>query len=181
MMEDYIQISKINDFLYSPASLYLHATYEDFSGKLYKQAPQITGVLNHKNIDDKKYSSCKDILSGEFVYSEKYKIVGKIDIYDKNKRHLIERKTKIKEIHKGYVYQLYAQFFCLREMGECVKRMFLHSLVDNKRYEIQIPSKKTEKEFSKLMDDIREFDPKKLLKNKCDHLSEISIYGSLSW
>lgn len=180
-MEDYIQISKINDFLYSPASLYLHTFYEDFSGKLYKETPQIVGTINHKNIDDKKYSSRKDILSGECVYSEKYKIMGKIDIYDKSNKILIERKTRIKTIYKGYIYQLYAQYFCLKEMNEKIEKMFLHSLEDNKRYEIKIPNKKEELEFAKLIKTIREFDPKELLKNNCDFLSKISIYNPLSW
>jgi len=180
-MEDYIQISKINDFLYSPASLYLHSTYEDFSGKIYKQTAQIKGELNHKNIDDKKYSSKKSIMSGEFVYSEKYKVMGKIDIYDKDNGYLIERKTKIKKMYQGYIYQLYAQFFCLKEMGEGVKKMFLHSLEDNKRYYIDIPNNNEEREFLRLIEKIRKFNPKDLLNKKCDNFSKISIYEPLSW
>ena len=180
-MEQYIQISKINDFLFSPASLYLHSTYEDFTGKVYKKKEQIKGSLNHKNIDAGNYSSRKNILSGISVYSEKYNLVGKIDIFDKESGELIERKTRIKKIYQGYVYQLWAQYFCLKEMGYQPKKLFLHSLEDNQRYEIQLPTKEQEKEFENLIKKMKEFKPENLLKDHTDYFSNISIYGSLGW
>ena len=95
-MEEYIQISKINDFLYSPKSLYLHSVYESFDQDIYHEEPQKVGKLNHENIDQGKYSTAKKFLQGIPVYSEKYNIGGKIDIYDCEKKALIERKTKVK-------------------------------------------------------------------------------------
>lgn len=180
-MEQYIQISKINDFLYSPVSVYLHSFFEDFKEKLYKEKPQIIGTINHKNIDEGKYSSKKNILSGLSVYSNKYKIMGKIDIFNKDTKELIERKTKIKKIYKGYEIQLFAQYFCLKEMGYEVEKLFLHSLEDNKRYKIKIPTKKDQKEFSQIIKKIQNFNPEDLLKNSCDFNSRNSIYKTLSW
>ena len=37
-------------------------------------------------------------------------------------------------------YQLYAQYFCLREMGYEVEKLKLYSLDDNKVYEIPLPN-----------------------------------------
>ena len=105
-MEQYIQISKLNDFLYSPASVYLHSVYEDFSGKFYKAKPQIEGTLNHEKIDSGNYSTKRKVLSGMTIYSEEFNLVGKIDIFDIEKGELIERKTKIKKVHQGYEVQL---------------------------------------------------------------------------
>ncbi len=180
-MEQYIQISKINDFLYSPASVYLHSIYEDFTGKVYKRKEQIEGSLNHQNIDMGNYSTRKNILSGITVYSEKYNLVGKIDIFDKDKGELIERKTKIKKIHQGYEYQLWAQYFCLKEMGYNPQKLFLHSLIDNRRYEIDLPDEWSLRPFELLIEKIKNFQPEELLKQKNDFYSEISIYGSLGW
>lgn len=180
-MEQYIQISKINDFLYSPASVYLHSIYEDFTGKIYKEKEQVEGSINHQNIDKGLYSTRGDILSGISVYSEKYGIVGKIDIYDKEKKHLIERKTKIKKIHKGYKFQLFAQYFCLQEMGYKVDKLFLHSLKDNQRYEIFPPNDLEQMAFEALIKEIKSFKAEDLLENSCDYFSTISIYSPTAW
>jgi CRISPR-associated exonuclease Cas4 len=74
------------------------------------------------------------------VYSEKYGLVGKIDLYDRAEKTLIERKSKISFLHQGYTFQLYAQYFALEEMGFPVERLLLRSLVDNKRYEVPLPT-----------------------------------------
>ncbi len=180
-MEQYIQISKLNDFLYSPSSVYLHSIYEDFTGKVYKEKAQIEGTINHKNIDTGKYSTKKNIISGTSVYSKKYGIMGKIDVYDIEKGELIERKTKVKKMHQGYKIQLYAQYFCLKEMGYNPEWLFLRSLKDNKVYEIPIPGKYEERILMDLVNKIKNFKAEDLLKDKCDYYSGISIYSSLSW
>jgi len=179
-MESYIQISKINDFLYCPRSIYLHSLYENFSNKVFHQTPQIVGKINHEAIDKKRYSSAKKYLQGMSVYSEKYGIAGKIDIYDGEKRHLIERKTKVKEIWQGYIYQLYAQYFCMKEMGYDIEKLFLYSMEDNKKYEIKIPTKREEKEFSNTVEDIKNYNPLLDKKHNCSKCVD-SIYGVLSW
>ncbi len=179
-MESYIQISKINDFTFCPASLYLHGMYEGFAESAYHEKPQVKGKLLHKAVDDKTYSSASRFMVGNEVYSQTYEIMGKIDIYDKETETLIERKTKIKHIYDGYRYQLYAQYFCLAEMGYPVRKLVLRSLEDNKNYEIPLPNAEEKRKFENVLNEIRTFDPKTLLSHRCPKC-ESSIYGSLSW
>ncbi len=156
-MYDYIQISKINDFIFCPFSLYFHSIYESFDDGRYKAAPQVAGKLAHTNIEEKKYSSASRYLQGMEVFSEKYGIIGKIDIYDKQTKTLIERKKKIKKIYDGYIYQLFAQKLCLEEMGYPVKKMALYSVDDNKRYPIKITFWQKRK-FFQTIKNIKTFD-----------------------
>jgi CRISPR-associated protein Cas4 len=179
-MEVYIPISKINDFLYCPKSLYLHLIYENFNESLFHDKPQKEGKLNHESIEQQTYSTSKKFIIGKEVYSEKYKIMGKIDIYDSETKTLIERKTKIKQIYEGYILQLYAQYFCLEEMDYPVNKIILRSLKDNKNYEIPLPSDEDKKFFEEIINKIWSFDPKELLNHHCLRCDK-SIYGNLSW
>ena len=157
-MEDYIQISTLNDFIFCPKSIYYHAIYSKYNQNIYHEKPQIAGKIKHENIDKKIYSSAKRYLQSLEVYSEKYRLCGKIDVFDKETSSLIERKNKITTIYDGYRYQLYAQYFCLKEMEYDVKKLFLHSLTDNKRYPIDLPDDSETQIFEKLIQDIRSFD-----------------------
>ena len=179
-MESYIQISKINDFLYCPRSVYLHSIYENFNAKTFHRSAQVAGKLNHASIDEGRYSSAKKYLQSLPVYSEKYGIAGKIDIYDSEKKHLIERKTKIKKIWQGYIYQLYAQYFCMKEMGYEIREMFLYSMEDNKKYKITLPTEKERLEFEKTIEQIRNYDPLADKKHSCPKCRD-SVYGGLAW
>lgn len=180
-MESYIQISKINDFIFCPKSLFLHTIYDNFHSSVYHETPQQVGRLNHKTIDQKTYSTSKNIYQGMTIYSSKYNLLGKIDIYDSKNKCLIERKTKIKKIYDGYKYQLYAQYFCLRDMGYLVEKLFLHSLQDNKRYEIKLPSEYEIYKFEHVLSQMQEFnlsqDKTKINKAKCD----MCIYKNLCY
>lgn len=179
-MEPYIQISKINDFLYCPMSLYLHGMYEGFSQKTYHAKPQVVGKLRHEAIDEGNYSTASRFIVGLEVYSQTYEIMGKIDMYDTQTKTLIERKTRIKRIFEGYIYQLYAQYFCLEEMGYQVKRLVLRSLEDNKNYEVKIPTEAEKRRFEGVLNAIKNFDPTALLSHRCPKCEQ-SIYGALSW
>lgn len=181
-MEPYIQISKINDFIFCPKSVYLHSIYDNFSEKMYHGENQAIGKIKHENIEDKTYSSAKKFLQGIEIYSEKYNICGKIDIYDSGKKELIERKTKVQKIYDGYRYQLYAQYFCMKEMGFEIQKLFIHSLNDNKRYEIPLPDKKETAEFEEVLRKINKFNSRDLMEsdfsangNKC----EKCVYNNL--
>ncbi|HOU75677.1 MAG TPA: type V CRISPR-associated protein Cas4 [Candidatus Dojkabacteria bacterium] len=158
-MYELIQISKINDFLFCPYSIYIHAIYENFNTDLYHEKYQKQGKISHDNVDSQKYSSSKNILQGQPIYSQKYKLIGKFDIYDKKNKYLIERKYKVSKIHVGYIYQLYAEMLCLCEMGYEVKKMFIHSLSQNQRYEIDLPTREQKQMFKDLIDSIWGFDP----------------------
>lgn len=158
-MDDAIIISNINDFVFCPASIYFHNLYGSRDTFTYQNASQINGSHAHETVDQGRYSSKKNILTAIEVYSETYNIVGKIDIYDKEKKHLIERKRQIKTIFDGYIFQVYAQYFAMREMGYEIEKIFLYSMADNKKYPVAIPQKgdKMLQKFEDVLAEIRGF------------------------
>lgn len=179
-MESYIQISHLNDFIFCPRSIYFHQLYGRVSSRLYHRTAQVRGLNAHKSIDTKTYTTSKSVLQGIEVYSEKYDLCGKIDIYDKNKRTLTERKKRIRTIYDGYIFQIYAQYFCLKETGYSVEFLKLYSMDDNKSYSVNLPENDIEKfkAFELLIDRIREHDLTfEFTPNvkKCEHC----IYSSL--
>lgn len=157
-MESLIQISKINDFLFCPRSLYFHSVYESFSDTTYHGSPQVRGRLNHTTIDDGTYASEKRYLQGEEVYSERYGLVGKIDLYDKENRTLIERKSKVLSVYPGLRFQLYAQYFALEETGFPVERLLIRSMNDNRRYEVPLPEGEELRTFEETVERMKSFD-----------------------
>ncbi len=156
MYYDYIQISKINDFLFCPRSLYFHSVYENFDDAQYKARPQIAGTLKHASVDSDTYSSQERYMQGTEVFSAQYGIIGKIDVYNKQSQTLIEKKNVIKQIHIGYLFQLYAEKLAIEEMGFPVKKMVLHSLTDNKKYTIKL-TKKEKELFAQTLKEMRGF------------------------
>lgn len=139
MDDDCILISQLNDFIFCPASIYFHLLYGSRDNIIFQQAPQLNGTKAHEAIDKGSYSSKKSILQGISVYSEKYNLIGKIDIFDNSSHILTERKKKIKTIYDGYIFQIYAQYFALTEMGYSVKKLRLYSMDDNKTHDIPLP------------------------------------------
>jgi CRISPR-associated protein Cas4 len=71
----------------------------------------------------------------------------------------MERKSHISEVYQGYLYQLYAQYFCLIEMGYQVEKLKLYSMDDNKVYEILLPDEQTTKAFESFLDKYQRFNP----------------------
>lgn len=138
-MYEEILITQLNDFIFCPASIYFHMLYGDTERILYQSDKQMNGTNVHKTIDDKTYSSRRNILTGLDVYCEEYGLVGKIDMYDLERALLMERKRTVKHIYDGYVFQVYAQCFALREMGYPVNRIVIHSITDNQNYDISLP------------------------------------------
>lgn len=108
----------------------------------------------------KTYSTRKNILMAIDVYSEKYGVIGKIDMYDENKKLLVERKKHVNKIYDGYVFQLYAQYFAMLEMGYIINSLEIRSLDDNKKYKIALPNEDDAmfKKFENLISEIRTFD-----------------------
>ncbi len=161
-MHNAIQISKLNDYVFSPKSLLYHSIYESFCEKVYHNTPQVEGKIAHENIDKARYSSSKRFLQGIPIYSSKYNLVGKIDILDLKTGTLIERKKLIKKIYEGYILQVYAQYFCLREMKFAVRKIKLHSLDDNKNYYLPLPDKNATISFKKILNSIKKYRPEKV-------------------
>lgn len=159
-MEETILISYLNDFIFCPISIYFHKLYGKLNKTLYQSEDQINGTNAHKAIDNKTYSSRKNILQGIDIYSQKYGIEGKIDIFDIGKGELVERKNKIVQIYDGYVFQIYAQYYGLIEMSYEIRKLSLYSVSDNKKYNVKLPKEDLEMniKFEKLIKDIHEFD-----------------------
>ena len=158
MFDDYLQISKLNDFMFCPYSIYLHNVYENFHESSYHSTYQTAGKLVHAPIDKAEFSTEKDIMQGNAVYSNKYKLVGKIDTYNKKTKELVERKNKIKELYEGYYLQLYAQYFCLTEMGYEVEKLSFYSLSDNKKYKIDQPDAEARIKFENFINTMQNYD-----------------------
>ncbi len=159
-MEETILISYLNDFIFCPVSIYFHKLYGTVEKSVYQTTKQSSGTNAHKTIDQKLYSDKKTILQGIDVFCSEFNIVGKIDTFDTETGILTERKNKIAKIYDGYVFQLYAQYYALIEMGYEVKRIRFHSIKDNKNYEIKLPKedKEMDNKFRKLIKDIHDFD-----------------------
>jgi len=159
-METYIPISFLNDFIFCPRSIYFHQLYGSFDTQLYHQKPQIAGRAAHASIEGKTYSTCKNILQGVEIYCERYKICGKVDLFFIDRGKLMERKREIKTIYDGYVFQVYAQYHALCEMGYEVRSIAIHDISHNKNYPIPLPDENPEmhRKFENLIEKINGFD-----------------------
>lgn len=138
-MRNEIMISTLNDFVFCPASIYFHMLYGETDKISYQCTDQVNGSAAHETVDNKIYSTKKDILSAVDVYCEQYGLSGKIDVFNISTGVLTERKRTVKQIYDGYVYQVYAQYFALKEMGYCVRRIVIHSITDNRSHTIPLP------------------------------------------
>lgn len=173
-MDDAILITELNDFIFCPVSIYFHKMYKDMERIIYQNSDQINGTAAHKNVDEGTYTSKSNILMGLDVYCEKYNLIGKIDILDVDKKLLRERKKKIKTIYDGYVFQVYAQYFALIEMGFSVSKIEIYSMDDHKKYNIPLPDEDPVmfKKFEQVIKDIRAFSMDKFIQSnelKCQH------------
>ena len=64
-MESYLMITQLNDFIFCPRSIYFAGIYrESVSDELYHQTPQREGLVHHAAIDEHRYSSRDDIITG---------------------------------------------------------------------------------------------------------------------
>lgn len=173
-MDDAITLSFLNDFIFCPVSIYFHNLYGNMDTMLYQSEAQINGKEAHRSIDTGTYSTKKNVLMGIDVYSEKYNIIGKIDLFDVDNATLTERKKKIKVIYDGYIFQIYAQYYALTEMGYKVDYLKLYSIDDNKSYLIEKPENNSimHEKFECLVYDIKHFKMESFAqenRDKCTH------------
>lgn len=176
-MHKFIQISLLNDFIFDPNSIYYHQVYQSFHTDIYHSEYQRNGLISHSTINFKNYSTSKNIWQGTGICSEKYKLVGKLDLFFVKEKRLVERKRQIKKLFLGYILQLTAQYVCLSEINLTPKETFLYSLIDNKSYKINI-TKKEIKTLEKIIYEIHKYKPNpknKINKNK----KENCIYSNL--
>jgi CRISPR-associated exonuclease Cas4 len=154
-MTDAIPISWLNDYIFDPKSIYFHNVLEEFEKSNYHQKPQINGNLSHESIDKDQYSNAKRYLVGKAVYCEEFNLTGKIDIYDKLTKTLVERKHKIHQVYQGQIYQLYAQYYALLEEGFEITKLKIYSMSDNKNYLIPLPTQDQKIEFTKFINKLK--------------------------
>ena len=104
------------------------------------------------------YSTRNSILQGVEIFCEQYGLCGKIDLFDIESGKLSERKREIKTIYDGYVFQVYAQYYSLREMGYTVNKIVIYDISHNKNYPIPQPHENPEmqQKFEKLIRDIND-------------------------
>ena len=158
-MDSLISISSLNDFIFCPLSIYFHKLYGNMSDLLLKGEYQISGTAVHNSIDEDTYSTRKDVICNKEIYCEKYGLIGKIDIIDGKNKMLIERKKKIHKLFDGQIFQIYGQYFAMREMGFNVEKLQIYSISDNKKYGIDMPEENVEmlNKFEKIINEMKTF------------------------
>ena len=145
---------------------------------LYHAVPQTRGKIAHHTIDTKTASNRKQDLISFPVYSTEYKLMGKVDIYRQKDKTLIERKYQLKQIYQGQIYQLWAQYFCLIEMGYEVDKIAFYEISTNKMIPVPLPSDEDIIKFKTLIEHFHNFNPIDnfpVNPNKCKHC----VYCSL--
>lgn len=158
-MEDYIHISTLNDFVFCPYSIYLQGVYMDTDEGQYKAAPQTQGKVAHQTTDRKTASNRSDDILSLPVYSEEYGLMGKIDVYKRKEKKLIERKYQLKQIYQGQIYQLWAQMLCLKEMGDEVESLAFFETSTNRMIPVPMPTEEDLQRFKGFLFSFRSYDP----------------------
>lgn len=157
-MDGYITFSQLNDFLFCPHSLYIHECYRPYSTALYHDQPQVAGKLAHGTIDQNNYNK-SDWITGMWLCSPSLRICGRADLFNPKTGELIERKRLIRRIYPGQLMQIWAQWFCLEEMGHPVHGLAIHSLADNSRYPLDSPTPMQKESLRDLIDHIFAYNP----------------------
>jgi CRISPR-associated protein Cas4 len=127
---------------------------------LYQKKPQIAGKAAHASIENQTYSTRKDILQGAEIWCDRYRLHGKIDVFDIASGKLTERKREIKTIYDGYIFQVYAHYFGLTEMGYNVNSIVLYDMLHNKSHPVALPHANHEmlQKFEQLIERINQYD-----------------------
>lgn len=145
----------------------------------YKATPQIKGKVAHKTTDEKTASNRADDILSLPVYSEEYGLMGKIDVYKRKEKKLIERKYQLKQIYQGQIYQLWAQMLCLQEMGYEVTSLAFYETSTNRMIPVEMPNEKDVDRFKNFICAFRSYNPGvtsfSVNPNKCKHC----VYCSL--
>ena len=139
---------------------------------LYHATPQLKGKIAHESVDKKTASNRKDELFSLPVYSNRFRLMGKVDVYRLKEKKLIERKYRLKQIFQGQIYQLWAQYFCLKEMGYEVNQLAFYEISTNKMIPISLPDDQDELQFTTFIDSFHRFNPSDVFhvnSNKCRH------------
>lgn len=176
-MDNWIPISYLNDFVFCPYSIYLHNVYLNIDEGEYQALPQTRGKVAHSSVDSGMPHKKTDKY-GLSIISYHYGLIGKIDVYKGAQKTLIERKYELKQIYQGQLYQLWAQYFCMKEMGYEIESLGFYDISSRKTVFIKMPGKEEVEEFEEFLKQFRFFNPESFLisnPNKCKHC----IYSNL--
>lgn len=140
---------------------------------LFHAVPQTRGKAAHETIDQKTASHSADDILALPIYSENYGLMGKIDVYRKKSKKLIERKFQLKQIFQGHIYQLWAQMFCLLEMGYEVESLAFYEISTKKEIPVALPTEEDKIQFAEFIKTFKAYNPAtspiNINKNKCQH------------
>lgn len=172
-MTDYIALSTLNDFIFCPYSIYMHSVYRESDEEIYKATPQTKGTIAHRGVDSKNGSTRRADIMSLPVYCDELGISGKIDVYKQDRRMLIERKNNLKQIFRGQIYQLWGQYFCMKEMGYDVERLAFYEISTNKMIDVDMPGEAGKRELESFIERFKHYNPAtsafKINPNKCAH------------
>ena len=140
---------------------------------LYKATPQLSGSDAHYATDNGSSSTRKGDVMALPVFSDELGITGIIDIYKGEQHLLIERKNNLKHIFRGQVYQLWAQYFCMVEMGYHIEKIAFYEISTNKMLYQALPTDKDKVELMAFINNFRNYSPDSthfiINPNKCRH------------
>lgn len=171
-MNNYILISNLNDFTFCPYSIYLHNVYMDTDEELFHAKPQTRGKMAHESVDKKTSSSLKDEMLSLPISSDEMGIMGKIDVYRQKEKLLVERKYKIARIYRGQLYQIWAQYFCMLEMGYEIEKLAFYEISTNKMVDVELPTESDKEELLAFIEKYKNYDLNssfQINENKCRH------------
>lgn len=161
----------------------------DTDEDLYHALPQTMGKISHESVEDKRYSTKKSDVMALSVVSERLGVVGKIDLYKSDRKLLIERKYRMKNIFRGQLYQLWAEYYCMVEQGYEVIHLAFYEISTNKMIPVSVPGPLEEMELISVLSDYRNYYPGAPLNishnkclhciysNLCDKMTEDNVYA----
>lgn len=144
----------------------------DTDEEIYHAKPQTRGRIAHETVDEKKSSSLKNEIQSLPVSSDELGVMGKIDVYRQKEKLLIERKYKLKNIYRGQLYQIWAQYYCMIEMGYEIDKIAFYEISTNKMIPLDLPTDNEKQELQELIYKYRNYnleDNFTLNENKCLH------------
>lgn len=150
----------------------------DADEDVYHATPQVRGRNAHATIDSKTTTPSNDRLESLSVFSQELGVYGKIDVYNRVKTSLVERKYQLKHIYQGQIYQLWAQFFCMIEMGYSISKLAFYEISTRKTTYIEIPGIHEKKQLLSFVQQYNDFNPRDFKNtniNKCAHCVYLNL------
>src|SRR5690606_7798224 len=111
--------------LFPYTTLFRSLNKEDIYHSFFQTKGKRLHDFIENNKDEKSWKNA-------FVASSKLGVYGRIDVYDAEEKELIEYKSVVAIAYKGYYYQIWAQYYCLLEMGIPVLKLAFYDFKEKK-------------------------------------------------